>query len=87
MEKEQWKQEVLRSLEGAKRAEPNPLLYAGIRERIAHTAHVVRPAYLTLAAACLALLLVANILALRHSNAEKQGPSVYRVENANFDLY
>ena len=89
MEKEQWKDEVLRSLEGARRAEPSPLLYDKIRGKIGHAVkmRVVRPGYLALAAACLGLLVTANVWALRQSRQDVTTPSAYQLDYANFDLY
>lgn len=88
MEKERWKEEVLRSLEGAKRAEPAPGLYAGIRSRLAPM-QVVRRPYVALAAACLAVLITANVWALHQRQVETPASSVsvYQVDNARFDLY
>jgi hypothetical protein len=88
MKKEQWKDEVLRSMEGAKRAEPNPLLYHQIRAQLGKM-EVVRRPYLALAAASLALLLSANIYALAQQSTEQQAPAatVYQIDQANFDLY
>jgi hypothetical protein len=83
-----WKDQVIRSLEGAKRAAPNPLLYDDIRIKIAGAKlQVVRRPYLALAAACLAFLITANIWALSQRSTGATSPSVYQVEVANFNLY
>ena len=92
MEKENWKNDVLRSLEGARRAEPGPWVYTRIRERIGQTAPVramrpVHPLYVALAAASLALLLTANVLALRQQSQVSNNPTVYQVDSANFNVY
>lgn len=95
MEKEAWKDRILGSLEGAKRAEPDPHLYDGIRARLNATSpvaqmHVVRRPYLALAAACLVLLLTANIWALTQRYPETSAApntSIYQLDAANFDLY
>lgn len=88
MEKEHWKDEVLRSLEGARRAEPKPELYAGIRARIeAGRMQVVRRPYVALAAACLLALAAANVWALRQRPPETSSASAYQIESADFDLY
>ena len=90
MEKEHWKDEVLRSLEGARRAEPDHRLYARIRARVEgrHNTGLVRRPYLALAAAALALLLTANVLALaRQRPAATPAYSGYALEVANFNLY
>lgn len=92
MEKEQWKDDILHSLEGLKRAEPRPGLYAGIRAKLnapaaAEPFKVVHRAYLALAAACLALLITANVWALRQEHTGTPGPSVYQLDNTRFDVY
>ncbi|MBK8192629.1 MAG: hypothetical protein IPK76_05315 [Lewinellaceae bacterium] len=95
MEKEAWKDRIMGSLEGAKRAEPGTHLYDGIRARLkaanpAAQMHVVRRPYLALAAAFLALLLTANIRALAQRYPEVSVPpdtSIYQLNAANFDLY
>ena len=89
MKDEKWKDDILRSMEGAKRAEPDPQLYTRIRERIMVPMQVVRRPYLAAAAACLALLLTANIWALSTAT-QKPAPtssSTYQIEQAHFDLY
>ncbi len=94
MEKEAWKDKVLRSLEGAQRAEPNPQLYQGIQARLGKLANsgkmeIVRRPYLALAAACLALLITANIYAMAQQNrpAQISEATVYQLDQTNFDLY
>lgn len=81
--------DILRSLEGAKRAEPGPQVYDKILFRIASTERfsvIARP-YLAMAAACLLLLVSANIYALNQQHTFPSSPSIYQVEGANFDLY
>ena len=92
MEKEQWKDDILRSLDGIKRAEPGPGLYAGIRAKLNAPAaagpfKVVHRAYLALAAACLALLITANVWALRQEQTSTSGTSVYQLDTTRFDVY
>lgn len=95
MEQEQWKDRILGSLEGVKRAEPRPELYQSIRAKLtdvkmAGQMTVVRRPVLALAAACLALLLTANVWALKQQyskDAPAPNVSVYQLDNANFDLY
>jgi len=83
-----WKDQIINSLEGAKRAAPNPLLYDNIRRKIAGAKfQVVRRPYLAMAAACLVFLITANIWALNQRNAGLTSPSVYQIEVANFNLY
>jgi hypothetical protein len=92
MEKEQWKEDILKSLEGIRRAEPDGQLYAGIRSKIEGSAmagrmQVVRRPYLSLAAACLAALIVANVWVIGQRQADQSPTSVYQVDSAHFDLY
>lgn len=94
MEKERWKNEVLGSLEGLQRAEPDPALYAKIQTRLdAGTKprlQVIHRSYVAVAAACLLLLLVANVYALQQQHAKpvRTAPAAYdALENARFDLY
>jgi hypothetical protein len=90
MEKENWKDDIFRSLDGIQRAEPSPMLFDKIRAKTkaaAYEMQVVRRPYLALAAACLALLIMVNVRVLTHRHLESPGVSVYQVDNANFDLY
>ncbi len=92
MEKEQWKDNILRSFEAAKRAEAAPFLFDKIRAKIAAAVpdgpmQVVYRPYLALAAACLALLVTANVWALSFRATEPNVPSTYQADIANFDLY
>lgn len=90
MEKEHWKDEIMRSLDGARRAEPGPELYNRIRAQLTTgSLQVVRRPYAALAAACLALLISANVYALvrRSAHATSPATSVYQLDQANFDLY
>lgn len=88
MEKEKWKDEVLNSMAGATRAQPDPRVYRQIQVRLGKL-QTVRTPYLALAAAGLALLLSANIFALAKQGAGQQAPAatVYQINQANFDLY
>ena len=62
---EKWRTEVLESMGGMERAQPNPFLFAKIKERIqTATGITVKPAYLRLAFASLALLFVLNVSAI-----------------------
>ncbi len=86
---EQWKDDVLKSMQGAQRAQPDPQLYAAIQAKIVGIGamQVVKRPYLALAAASLALLITANISLLASRSAETSTPSVYQIENANFSIY
>ena len=83
------KDDILLSLEGLKRAEPDPKLYASIQAKIANAGkmQVVRRPWLAVAAACLALLICANIWAFGKSSLESRVPTAYQIDQANFNLY
>ncbi|MEI6410319.1 MAG: hypothetical protein WCR52_13110 [Bacteroidota bacterium] len=92
MKKKDWKDDVFRSLEGIQRAEPGPELLDKIKAKTSKIANgatmqVVRRRYLVLAAACLALLVLANVQALNQRKPVPSMSSAYQVDNANFDLY
>jgi len=79
----------LKSLQGIQRAEPDPALYGKIRSRVLQETkmQVIRRPYLAMAAACLTLLISANIWAISHRSPAFGGPAAYQVEAANFNLY
>lgn len=79
--------EFLNSMKGAQRAEPDPKLYERIRAKIAMPMQVVRRPYLAAAAACLALLITANILVLNRQQVQPTATSVYQIDEANFNFY
>lgn len=89
MEKEKWKEEVLRSLDGAQRAEPGDLLYHNIRAKVlARQMQVLRRPYLAAIAAGLALLISANVWVLnRQQQPTTVTTSTYQIDPAHFDLY
>jgi len=92
MKKEDWKDDIFRSLEDIQRAEPSPELLDKIKAKtnkvVVNTAiQVVRRPYIALAAACLLLLLMANIRALSLGRNMPSTSSAYQIDNANFDLY
>ena len=60
MEKEQWKDEVLNSLQGIDRTEPNMFLFTRIEARL-HQASGLSKLHVRLAGACMILLLVLNV--------------------------
>ncbi len=95
MKKEKWKDEVLNSLEGINRAEPDPELYAGIQAKLGQMQEskrvqlVPRP-YFSIIAASFALLIFANVYALTRQKSNVQTTdtsSVYQLDNGNFNLY
>ena len=85
MEKEQWKDDVLNSLQGIRRAEPDSDLYARVQERLAAPIQVVRRPYAALAAACLVALIIGNIWALRSRSMDS--PVADQIDITRFDLY
>lgn len=76
-------------MEGAQRAQPDPQLYAAIQAKIAGMGQmpVVKRPYVALAAACLGLLIMANISLLSKRNSVQSTPSIYQLESANYSLY
>ncbi len=75
-------------MKGAQRAEPDPMLYERIRAKIAGQMEVVRRPYLAAAAACLALLITANVLVLSKKRVETTGvTTAYQVDQTNFNIY
>lgn len=96
MEKEQWKDEVLSSLRGLKRAEPNPFLFTRIEERIKSpsaffpNASVSLPK-LSLAFAGIALLGMLNFFVLKNSinssTNTNNSQKAYSLNNINYQLY
>lgn len=88
MEKEQWKEEVIRSLEGIRRAEPSPFLKTRIEAAIANTYRRATPLQLRLAAVVTALLLIVNGYFL-FSNRQPQGnpPSGYQLNSHQYQIY
>lgn len=88
MEKEKWKDGILQSWEGARRAEPGPDVYAKIRQKINGKMEPVQRTYLALAAACFAALLCANIWLLRTNLPETTNVArSYGIDAANFNIY
>jgi hypothetical protein len=69
---DKWKEEVLQSIGGMHRAEPNPFLLAKIKARINTRENdavpVFQPAFMRLAVTCLALLIVVNVTVMIRSN-------------------
>lgn len=86
---ENWKLDIFNSMKGAQRAQPDPRLYRSIQERIASSGKmtVLPRSYMALAAACFAILLSANIWALRQNNTTASGAAQYQLELADFDVY
>lgn len=65
-DKENWMEDVLGSLEGSKRAQPNPGLFARIESQIETPEAIVIPVtQWRLAAAAAILLLMLNVFAMR----------------------
>jgi len=64
---ENWKDEVMNSLEGLQRAEPGPELLSQIKARLQPEAKIIRWSTLAAAAAGILLLLMANFFAIRQT--------------------
>ncbi len=97
MEKEQWKDEVMSSLRGIKRAEANPFLFTRIEERIKSPSAFFPGAFITLPKlslvfAGIALLGALNVFVLNNLSSNKSGngtnvQSAYSLTNINYQLY
>ncbi len=88
MNKENWEEEILNSLHGLQRAKPDPKLYAQIRDRIFDGRRVLPRTYVLMTAACLALLLFANLQVLQRPQKQSSSQvSSYSLDNTNFNLY
>jgi hypothetical protein len=79
--------EILNSMKGAQRAEPDPMLYERIRAKIAVPMQVVRRPYLAAAAACLALLITVNVWVLSRQQARPSATTAYQIDQTNFNFY
>jgi len=88
MDNESWKDQIMNSLDGAQRAEPQADLFEKIRHKI-HTApmQVVKKPYVAVAAACLAFIVALNFWALMRSSMPGETSSVYQFDQTNFELY
>ncbi len=90
---EQWKDEVMDSLNGLERVKPNPFLFAKIRDRIGRQEAIetVGPAGLRLAFASIAILVAINISVLisnsRIGNATGFEDSYSDNFSQSFNLY
>jgi hypothetical protein len=92
MEKEKWIDEVMSSLQGAQRAEPNPFLFTRIEERLkSKVAAWVPVPKLSLVLSGIALLCALNFFALKFSatkNTKAGGASsAYSLNTINYQLY
>lgn len=97
MEKEYWKDEVMNSLHGIRRAEPNPFLFTRIEERVKSPSsflsdRIIPLPKLSFAFAGIVLLFVLNVLILKNSVKEmgvneKHSPQSYSMNNINYQLY
>jgi hypothetical protein len=76
MDKEKWKEEVMSSLLGIKRAEPNPFLFTRIEERIEKKYGKLAVWKVRLAVAAMLVLLVVNsVILLREPKQGAYAPS------------
>lgn len=73
MDKEKWKDDVLNSVKGLKRAEPNPFLFTRIKQRLQEeqTAALIPRSKIRWAAAGFALLCALNVWVVL-ANAEQK---------------
>ncbi len=87
--KENWKEQILRSLEGIHRAEVNPFLYAKIVDRLSAPVLIRRVAFpkIALATAGFALLLILNVWVLRSGSEKQTSEETVLINQYNFGLY
>ncbi len=92
MNNEQWKDDILNSLRGAKRAEPNPFLFTRILAQIETPEQSVSQSYIKvrLAVSLCSLILILNVtLIVRHikTSAQNNEPSTYSMNTNQYQLY
>jgi hypothetical protein len=92
MNNEQWKDEILNSMHGAKRAEPHPFLFTRILAKIETSEQSVRHSYfkVRLAVSLCALILILNVtLIVRHvrNSAENGESATYSLNDNQYQLY
>jgi hypothetical protein len=86
MEKEQWKDEVMNSLRGMNKAEPNAFLFTRIEAKMQKT--VMMPRWqLSLSAIVLALLLAANALIVFKTAKKSNQPAANEYSLTSFQAY
>lgn len=69
MENERWKEEVMQSLQGLKKAEPNPFLFTRIQARMEKKYGRVPSWQVQLATGALIVLLILNSVAMLRSRS------------------
>ena len=85
IEKEAWKDEVLESLKGIKRAEPNPFLYTRIESKLFSGVEIT-PTQLRWATITLVAILAFNAAALlQHRSTSVRNSNEYSL--SNFSTY
>jgi hypothetical protein len=88
MDKEQWKNDVMDSLRGIKRAEPNPFLFTRIEAAITQQVTKVTPKQWRLAIAFSIVILILNgWLINRNSPGNMNEQSPYQLNNHRYQLY
>ncbi len=92
MNNEQWKDDILDSMRGAKRAEPNPFLFTRILAQIETSEQSVPQSYfkVRLAVSACALILILNVtLIIRQVrvSAENSEPATYSLNDNQYQLY
>ena len=85
IEKETWKNQIMESLRGMQRAEPNPYLFTRIESRLQYT-KLVTPTQLRWAGIALAIILVLNITAIVQTKSTSEASTV-EYSLSNFSTY
>ncbi|HZY82981.1 MAG TPA: hypothetical protein VFE50_25855 [Cyclobacteriaceae bacterium] len=86
MDKEKWKDDVLNSLQGIKRAEPNPFLFTRIEAVVSRVREVTPNQWRVVIAVGLILLFI-NGWTLLSDRQQAEPSSPYQLNNHNYQLY
>jgi hypothetical protein len=92
MNNEPWKDDIIDSMRGAKRAEPNPFLFTRILSQIETSDQSVRQSYfkVRVVVSLCALILILNVtLIVRHvkTSAQNSESSAYSLNTNQYQLY
>lgn len=89
MDNESWKDQIMNSLDGAQRADPQADMFEKIKQKM-RTAplQMVKTSFVAVAAACLAFIVALNIWTLMRSPVPGEASSsAYQFDRTNFELY
>ena len=86
-EKENWKEEVLNSLHGLKRAKPAPFLFTRLEARLEKSLHTITVRQVQWATVALVFLLVLNTYVIVRSNQSMQNSTAQEYSLTRFNAY